>query len=271
MMIYPLGLIIAFVSIALSIFHLRQSVLSYFDVVALLVVFGGTTAIAVITFPWECRTELKKSLKDLFTSRKRNPHELMSECMSIIQVARAGGAFPEFRTEGPAGDLLRDGAELLTLGFSPDKIEIILGERIRQASDRAHRVANAFRSLSKYPPAFGLVGTVLGLVSLMRTISDGGNSQETGLRMAVALVATLYGLLVSNLVINPAGEHILKFSMEDEKDGEIALQAILLASERSSLLEAQEMLNSYVDRKYRINILGGSADGAVSGEAGAAA
>jgi chemotaxis protein MotA len=270
-MIYPLGLIIAFISIALSVFHLRQSVFSYFDLVALLVVFGGTTAVAVITLPWEYRGELKKSFKDLFSARKRNPRELLGECMSLVQTARAGGTFSEFRTEGPAGDVLRDGAELLTLGFSAEKIETILGERIRQSTDRANRVANAIRSLAKYPPAFGLVGTVLGLVSLMRTLSDGGNAQETGLRMAVALVATLYGLLVSNLLLNPAGEHVLKFSVEDEKDGEIALQAVLLASERASLLEAQEMLNSFVDRKSRINILGGSADGAVQGETGAAA
>jgi chemotaxis protein MotA len=150
-----------------------------------------------------------------------------------------------------AGEILSEGSEMLALGFNATQIQTILGERIHHTSERRLRIAHAVRGLAKYPPAFGLVGTVLGLVSLMRALTENSSSSETGVRMAVALVATLYGLIVSNLVLNPAGEAILKQAMNEKHDAELMLQALLLAADGSSLLEAHEMLNSFVQKKHR--------------------
>jgi chemotaxis protein MotA len=166
---------------------------------------------------------------------------------------------------------MTDGTELIALGFDHSKIHSILSERIYQWGERKQRVANSIRSLAKYPPAFGLVGTVLGLVSLMRSISDGASSSEAGVRMAVALVATLYGLLTANLILNPAGENILKSVNEEKKAAEIALEAILMAAQGVNLLEAQEVLNSHVGPDDRINILGSAATSDDSAEGSAAA
>jgi chemotaxis protein MotA len=112
-----------------------------------------------------------------------------------------------------------------------------------------------------------LVGTVLGLVSLMRALADSQGAQETGLRMAVALVATLYGLLLSNLVINPAGEQVSRLASEVKKDSGIALQGILLASERTSLLESQELLNCFVSPEFKVNFLSFGGDSAAQAAA----
>ncbi|OFZ12382.1 MAG: hypothetical protein A2Z20_00995 [Bdellovibrionales bacterium RBG_16_40_8] len=145
---------------------------------------------------------------------------------------------------------------MIQLGFEPAKIEAILKERLFQSTERTRFVGVSIRLLAKYPPAFGLAGTVLGLVHLMRGVSDGMTPQETGVRMAIALVATFYGLLVANLIVNPSGEAIVKNAHEEEKLGEIALQSVLLASERVNLLETQEMLNSFVSEDERIDVLG---------------
>jgi flagellar motor component MotA len=69
-------------------------------------------------------------------------------------------------------------------------------------------------------------------------------------------VATFYGLLTANLIVNPIGDAIFKNSYDDEKLGEIALQSILLASEKTNLLEAQELLNSYVNPRDRVDVIG---------------
>jgi chemotaxis protein MotA len=74
--------------------------------------------------------------------------------------------------------------------------------------------------------------------------------------MAIALVATFYGLLVANLIVNPAGENIEKHTKEDEDRGVIAMQTILLAAERVNLLEAQEVLNSFVEERERVDVIG---------------
>jgi chemotaxis protein MotA len=255
-MFYLSGLLVAFLSILFSIVHLRQSLTSYFDPVGFAVVIGGTVAVAVIVLPWEMHREIVAALKRLLGNERIDVKSINLECFEMIRRHQAGE--PEFLPSSGSivGQTLRDGKELMSLGFPREKIESILEERIFQWSERKAKVANSIRSLAKYPPAFGLVGTVLGLVSLMRAISDGASSSEAGFRMAVALVATLYGLLTANLVLNPAGENVLRSANEERKAAELALSAVLLAAEGATLLEAQETLNSHVAPESRIDLLG---------------
>ncbi len=254
-MLYLFGIFIAFVSLMASILHLNQSALSYFDFVGFAMVIGGTSATAVITFPWDIRGEIFFRVKELFTRPMPKNKELLDECMRVNQSVAKGNYAVPIQGRGLHKQILRDGLELIQLGLGVDKIELILKERLYHAVGRSKQVGSAMRSLAKYPPAFGLAGTVLGLVHLMRGVSEGMAPQETGIRMAIALIATFYGLLVANLIVNPAGEAISRNAHEEEKLGEIALQSILLAAERVNLLEAQEMLNSYVEAKDRVDIV----------------
>lgn len=255
-MLYILGLVIAIGSLIGAIVHLDQSVLSYYDFVAFVMVVGGTVAVALITLPWELRGEIFRRTGELFWKSSADRQKLVYDCMEVNSNTLKGIFHKPHGGRGIPYMILGDGVELIQLGLSPQKIEIILKERLYQATERARYVGNAIRGLSKYPPAFGLAGTVLGLVHLMRGVSDGMSPQETGIRMAIALVATFYGLLVANLIVNPVGDAIFKNSYDDEKLGEIALQSILLASERTNLLEAQELLNSYVNPGDRVDVIG---------------
>jgi chemotaxis protein MotA len=268
-MFYLSGLLVALLSIFFSIVHLRQNASNYFDPVGLAVVIGGTIAVAVMTLPWEMHREIRLALKRLLGNQRLDVKAINLECFEMIQRVRSGAQ--DFKPTSPSiiGQTMIDGVELIGLGFNEEKIEMILEERLFQWNERKTKVANAIRSLAKYPPAFGLVGTVLGLVSLMRAISDGASSSEAGFRMAVALVATLYGLLTANLVLNPAGENVLKSTSEERHAAELALQAVLLAAKGVNLLEAQEMLNSFVAPEERINILGSTRDSESEGEAAA--
>ncbi len=255
-MFYLSGLIIAILSILFSIVHLRQSAANYFDPVGLAVVIGGTTAVAIMILPWQMHKEIRAALVRLLGNTRLDLKAINLECFEMIRKHRDGAVDFKATSQSIVGQTLTDGTELMGLGFDADKIQVILEERLFQWSERKIKVANAIRSLSKYPPAFGLVGTVLGLVSLMRAISDGASSSEAGFRMAVALVATLYGLLTANLILNPAGENVLKAASEERKAAEIALEAVMLAVRGANLLEAQETLNSHVAPEHRINILG---------------
>lgn len=255
-MFYIIGLLVAVISLVASVAHLGQSASSYFDFVGFTMVIGGTLATASITFPWDMRREIFFRIGELFSRPLPDRRQLLLDCMKVNENVLNG----IFRYDVKGNELqkliLRDGLELIQLGFSVDKIESILKERLFQSSERARQVGLSIRSLAKYPPAFGLAGTVLGLVHLMRGVSDGMSPQETGIRMAIALIATFYGLLVANLLVNPAGEAISKNAGEEEKLAEISLQAILLAAEKVNLLEAQEMLNSFVEVRERVDVIG---------------
>ncbi len=251
-MSYVLGVIAGFIAIQLSLVFLDQSYNLYFDDVALTMVIGGTLAVGLVSAPWQHREYFFKVLFGVLFGIQKSQKKQIFEALQFI---RNPNSFIKKSPKNIAEELYIDGGELIHLNFSTEDIQAILSERLHQLVAKRHQIAEFFHNLSKYPPAFGLVGTVLGLVNLMRAISEGLDPSQTGTKMALALVATLYGLLMANFIVAPIGE---AFSKQVEKErflGEIALQAIVLAADKESLLKSQEMLNSYISRKSRVNIL----------------
>ncbi len=262
---FPLGIFIAISALAVAVLHLKQDAKTFWDFVGFATVFGGTFAVSIITIPWQHRRTVLHSISRLFVPGARSSTSIVSDCMNYLSDLRQGGANIQPRGEGLAAEVMKDGAELLGLGFSKERILEILNERILQSFERQEAVANSIRSLAKYPPAFGLAGTVLGLVTLMKGVSQGADAKQTGALMAIALMATFYGLLVANMVVNPAGENMLKTAKVDKKRAEVALHAVLLHIDGVTMLEAQEILNSYVAPNERVNLMSGDGESVGAG------
>jgi chemotaxis protein MotA len=256
-MSFVLGLAIAIGAIFFSVQNLGQSFLSYYDFVAFAMVIGGTVAVSVMLLPFDSWRDIFYAIRSVFEKPVKVRRKLLLASLDLVHKAQVSARIEAVTFPGIAGQVLKDGAELINLGFAVEKIEGILLERIRHRRLQGQKIAKTVRNLSKYPPAFGLAGTVLGLVHLMRGISEGIDPTETGVRMAIALVATLYGLLVANLVVNPVGEVQQKYVEDEGHMAEVALQAVLLAAERTPALEAQELLNSFVPEaeRYREHII----------------
>ena len=255
-MSYILGLLLGIGCLQISLWFLDQNFAMYIDDVALAMVVGGTIAIGIIAAPWHLFKQIQESLVGVIFSKSPAPSKVITECLNFCQSKQAPKEGVTQKTM--AGDILSDGEELISLNFSTDDIELILEERLHQYLDKRKTVADFFHSLSKYPPAFGLVGTVFGLINLMRAMADGMDPAQTGVKMALALVATLYGLLVANFMVAPLGEAISKGIEVEQFNGEMALQAVLLASEGTSLLKSQELLNSFADREHRVDMITGN-------------
>jgi chemotaxis protein MotA len=253
---YIIGLFISVVGFVLASNHLHQGLSAYWDFVAFAVVLLGTLAIMLITFPAAPFGLLFKQfyLKFLFSSPSLQKH--VDRCLQVFQTKKFHG-----KADSIEDKLLKDGLEMLALGFSTDRIEDVLSRRFETYSKRINMLSAWFKRGSKYPPAFGLAGTVLGLIHLMRGISEGIDTKETGVRMAVALVATFYGLLISNLVLNPIGEWLQEDIKRDEMKAEASLQLINLLATGANLVEASETMNSFLGQNERpsVNLLGTAA------------
>lgn len=252
---FLLGIAVGCVSVFLAMRFLGQNPLMFFDDVAFAVVIGGTLAVALISMPWRFWQEILRHLTSLLIPIPPiSPKRLVNHCLDYISSRSSGSDF-KIAIKGLPGTILKEGDELLQLRFPTEEIEQILNERLHQAMLRTNAIAAAFRNLAKYPPAFGLIGTVLGLAHLMRGITEGLDPKETGVRMAVALIATLYGLVLANLVVSPISDVIHKRASLAQEQGEIALQAVLLAAKKISLLKAQEMLNSFTQPGQRVDYI----------------
>lgn len=262
MRLFPISLAIAAISIFLSIHHLGQSIVSYFDFVAFVMVLGGTLSVSVATFPWEYRKDLIQSARMLFEKEEVKYKTVIHLCLELVKNGTSKISTLHLTRSTLYERLLLDGVDMLELSFSQNRFEQVLREKLFHTSKRYRRVANALRSLAKYPPAFGLAGTVLGLVNIMKGLNKGMDAKSVALEMSLALVATFYGLMMANLIINPFGELVLKKAQEEEELGEIALQSLLMLNKNTSLLEAQEVLNSMVPEEHRSESLNDSDEAA---------
>lgn len=245
---YVIGLFISVVGFYLASKHLNQDLKEYWDFVAFFVVVLGTGAVMLITFPtlpvgYVARRFLEKFF---FSSTSAKKHGEI--CLSYVVEKNT------IRSNSIELKLLNDGLELLSLGFKREKIIELLSQRFEVYTTKLNTLSSWFKRNSKYPPAFGLAGTVLGLIHLMRGISGGIDTKETGIRMAVALVATFYGLLISNLILNPLGEWLQEEIKKDQLKAEMSINAVILMLEGASHVEAQEALNSYLSGSEKIKI-----------------
>lgn len=243
----PLGLIVGFSAFGLSLYHLGQSPSAFFDLVAFIMVIGGTMAASLMVLPWELRAEIGWAVSKIF---KRSGFPL-SEVVAHCEAATRAKAVPDAVAQRIYGSLLREGYELRDLGIETEKIEAILHERLNARIRRLRRVAGMIKGIAKYPPAFGLMGTVIGLVNVMRGVSRGMPANQTALEMALALIATMYGLIMANFFIGPWGEILTQAIQGEEYAGEIAISAVMLSLTEDSQIVITEYLQSYVAEGLR--------------------
>lgn len=243
---YFFGLLISATGFYFAGKHLNQDISEYWDEVAFFVVSCGTLAVMLMSVPAGGITvHFVNLIKKFFYPKTKMPVHAR-ECLDF---ALMGSTSVKKNIET---QLLIDGKELISLGFKKDETLRILADRFESYVKRIEDLSFWLKRCSKYPPAFGLAGTVLGLIHLMRGISSGIDAKEIGIRMAVALVATFYGLIASNLVLNPLGEWLKEEIKRDEALAEMSLKAIDLAYEGCSPVEAQESLNSYLAPSERV-------------------
>lgn len=191
---------IFFVKTALGILGVGSDF--YLDEVAGLVVFGGTLSALVISFPPRFILRLLRAPLNILRSKKLNYiHNIETIVKAVDQRQNLRALLKKAVKDKKVDAFLKEGIELYLLDLSKSDFKNIMTERIYRARQRDEDDVDLFRRLAKYPPAFGLVGTVLGLISLMRSVGAGANVAEIGLNMALALIATLYGLAFANFIL----------------------------------------------------------------------
>lgn len=248
-------LVIGLAQVALS--HLGGNYGFYFDPVALLVVFGGTVTVAMISYPMK---DFLQTLLSFVELPKKSIQDFSEDATQVVQIAnavKANASYLKNVTQDTSyHELLRDGADMIISGLTHEELRDVITERIYRERQKDEKRIHILKNLAKYPPAFGLIGTVLGLINMMRGMGTSVSSAEIGLKMALALIATLYGLLLANFLLIPLAEHLAVKADNEKTRKELILEGLLMISEKRSALSVQEMMNSYLEKTQKIDILG---------------
>lgn len=258
-MSYLLGILISVIALFLSAHFLDQKISYFYDPVAIVMVIGGTLAVTVATKPnLKLKIIFKIIIDGLDVKHRRS--ETVKICAAFLKgndFAQKGNKIEE--------KILESGRELMQLSLSKNEIESILNLKIQVHTESTLIVSSWIRTLAKYPPAFGLAGTVLGLIHLMKSLTEGSSPSQVGVLMALALLATLYGIIMSNFVISPLGEKIKGAIDEELVNAEMALHTIMLKMDNTNLLIAQENLGQYIlDKKQKVDLITSENDEAIS-------
>jgi chemotaxis protein MotA len=140
--------------------------------------------------------------------------------------------------------MLKESLSLIADGFSKEQLETILDERSHIAHSHYKEDEKLFQALAKIPPSFGLVGTTIGLIALFAEVGGTDALKKIGPAMAVALTATLYGILTAFAVLNPMLERVKQIAIFDKTEREVIHKGIILLKQKASPVYVEEILKS---------------------------
>lgn len=178
------------------------------QITAAFIVLGGTTGAVILSFPPKILASAISMLKDVFMPPKTDYNALITEIGGFATKARKEGIIALEKEANSASDsLLTLGLGAVADGTDPTLVREMMENQISQLEQHVHNCAKVFESFGGYSPTLGIIGAVMGLIQVMQNLSD---PSKLGAGIAVAFVATIYGLFAANLVMIPIGTR-LKF------------------------------------------------------------
>ena len=225
----------------------------FLDFHGILIVCGGTAAAASISFPLiEIIALLKVFLLRVLGRNKTNFHDVIEQIIELNKKLASGAnlndIIPTLRHE-----FLREGAILIADGIlTPQEIRRTLVQRLKTCEKQLMHEANMFRTIGRFPPAFGLLATTLGMIGLLQKIGEPESQKLIGPAMSIGLIGTLYGVALANLFFIPIAENLTERTRDEVAIRKMILEGILLLKSQTNPISLREQLNSYVLPKYRV-------------------
>lgn len=226
----------------------------YMNAHAALVVFGGTFAAAAISFGFGRLVTLARVLfrRVLGGSRHYDPQSLIKTVMVLSDIYRSHPDRLGESIQDVEDPFLSEALRMVVENYLPhDDINRLLITRTASIHQRYQEEAIKFKALAKFPPAFGLMGAVMGMISSMSEIGAGSNS--VGPSLALALVGTLYGVALANLVILPLAENLLDSAREVKAKNLLITEAVGLMLQKKNPVLMAEDLNSFLLASERLD------------------
>ncbi|MGL5652748.1 MAG: motility protein A [Paraclostridium sp.] len=205
-MLTPLGLILALGFVAYGISIGKTGIGAFVDAPSIAITVGGSFASVLITFSMEDLKTGFKITKEILRSGNINKVDLVDQFKELARKVRKDGPLAVEQEVSEIEDaFLRKGLELAIDGIDMEDIKEILEIEIDEVESKYSTGSKIFKIWGSYAPAFGMVGTLIGLIQML---SDMGSPDTIASGMAAALITTFYGALMANAILNPIGFNI---------------------------------------------------------------
>jgi chemotaxis protein MotA len=226
----------------------------FLDMHGILIVCGGTAAAASISFPvMKVLSLLKVFFMRVLGRNKVDYHGTINVLLELNKKAGAGLHTLAEASASIQHPFLKEAVQLVSAGvLTEPEIRTVLEQRIKTLESTYMHDANMFRTIGRFPPAFGLLATTLGMIGLLQKIGQPNSQKLIGPAMSVGLIGTLYGIALANLVFIPIAENLTERTHEEIALRKMILEGALMLKAQVNPISMREGLNSYLMPNERI-------------------
>jgi len=244
-----LGIVVAVIGILVGQAIEGGSVLQILQPTAALIVFGGTLGATMIGFPMSVLKQAIADLLAIFKEEKSDPTTVIDEVIRFANKARREGIIALEKDAGTVKDeFFKKSIMMAVDGSEPKELRETMEVELQCLEERGEHSAKVYEAAGGYAPTIGIIGAVLGLIQVMQHLD---NIEEVGKGIAVAFVATIYGVASANILFLPAAAK-LKFKHRKK----IILKEMMLEG-TLGILEGQNpriietKLTSFLDEEFQ--------------------
>ncbi len=213
----------------------------------LLIVFGGTISATLLTFPFKDVKTAFKAAYFVFSKDKQYPAELIQTMLEISKLTRSKGllVLSDIETDSP---FLKHACDLIADAADEEMISKTLRTEINSLKARHFMIQDVFKKMATFAPAFGMLGTLIGLIQMLSKLS---NPDALGPAMAVALLTTFYGSLLATVIFLPIAGKLNSRTMSEVLNLEIIFEGAICILTNNNQISVYEKLSSYLPPNQR--------------------
>jgi len=243
----PIGLVLATILILLGMGF--GNLAAFIDIPSVQIVVGGTIASMFTSFPLKTVLSTFGVLKCAFFAPSAAPVDIIKQLVDFAEQARREGILAlEARASEVEDEFLKKGIQLAVDGTEPDLIKDILSTEIMFIESRHEVGAKIFDLSATLAPAFGMIGTLVGLVLMLGNMTD---VESIGPNMAVALLTTMYGSIIANVICVPVAEKLKGYSASETLVKELMLEGIMSLQSGDNPRIVEQKLTAFIEPGIR--------------------
>ena len=254
-----IGIIMCFVMLVYGIISNHADMMTYLNFPSAIITFGGAIFATMLSYSMQDFLNSMKSIGLIFKASKMNTSEMIKSIIDLSNVARKEGLLS---LEEAAADLdepfLKKGILLIVDGTDPDLVRGIMETELVSIEARHKTVISFWEALAAMGPAWGMIGTLVGLVNMLNNMSD---PSSIGGDMAVALITTLYGSVLANWLCTPVAGKLKAQNAQEMQLKEIMVEGLLSIQAGENPRVIEEKLKSFLAPKDRVTEGGDEAGG----------
>lgn len=241
-----IGLIGAF-GIVLASILIGGSAGTFINTPSLLLVLGGTVLVTMMKFSLGKFLGATSIAVKAFLHKPSSPEELIENAVELAKSARQGGLLALEDAE-VRDDFMKSGLSLLIDGHPAEVVRSMLSKDLNQTLQRHSDGQDIFKAIGDVGPAMGMIGTLIGLVQMLANMDD---PKQIGPAMAIALLTTLYGAILANMVALPIADKLAVRSREENVRKSLIIDALLSIQSGQNPRVIENMLETYLPRSKR--------------------